>query len=123
MNTYSSSDPRSQLGSAAPAKSEPTPYAAAKGPIEFAAAEYVKFHELPPGNVKPAARTWYARGQNFVVAYSEVTAETVFKRKNADEYFVLLLDKDTRATLSAGSEQREVNGYTISIMPPGESSV
>jgi len=123
MNTYSSSDPRSQLGSAAPAKSDAAPYAASAGPLEFAAAEYVKFHDLPPGNVKPAARTWYARGQNFVVSYSEVTAETVFKRNNADEYFVLLLDKDSKATLSAGSEQREVSGYTISIMPPGESAV
>ena len=52
-----------------------------------------------------------------------MTTETVFKRNNVDEYFVLLLDKDSSATLSAGSEELAVSGYTISIMPPGETSV
>ncbi len=125
MSTYSSSDPRSKLASAVPAAgaAAAAPYAAKAGPTEFAAAEYVKFHDVPPSETSPAARTWYARGQNFVVAYSEVTAEMVFTRKNVDEYFVILLEKESRATLSAAGEQKEAGGYTISIVPPGESAV
>src|SRR4051812_22743917 len=122
MNTYGSSAPRSQLSSTAPAAA--APYAEKKaGPSEFAAAEYVKFHEVPPGEVQPGARTWYSRGQNFIVVYSEVTSETIFARKNVDEYFVILLEKDSKATLSGGGQQKEVGGYTISIIPPGDSSV
>jgi hypothetical protein len=83
----------------------------------------VKFHDVPPSDIVPGARTWYARGQNFVVAYSEVTEETTFTRANVDESFLLLLDRDSKATLSAGVERREIDGYTISILPPGESSV
>jgi hypothetical protein len=126
MNTYSSSDPRSQLSATAPATASATtvPYAEKKsGPSEFAAAEYVKFYDVPPSEVQPGARTWYSRGQNFIVAYSEVASETIFTRKNVDEYFVILLEKDSKATLSGSGQQKGVGGYTISIIPPGESSV
>lgn len=124
MSTYSASDPRSQLSSTAPtAAAAAAPYAAKAGPSEFAAAEYVKFHEIAPSETLLGARTWYSRGQNFIVAYSEVTAETVFTRKNADEYFVILLENDSSATIAAAGEQKEVGGYTITIVPPGESSV
>src|SRR4051794_23306969 len=116
MNAYSSSDPRSQLSptapSAAAAGAAAAPYAAKAGPTEFAAAEYVKFHGIPPSEILPGARTWYSRGQNFIVAYSEVTSETVFTRKNVDEYFAILLDKDSKATLSAPGEQKDIGGYT-----------
>jgi hypothetical protein len=124
MNSYSSSDPRSQLAPSAPATGAATgPYAASPAPTEFAAAEYVKFHDVAPGEAGEGVRTWYSRGQNFVIAYSEVTAETVFSRINVDEYFLILMDEDSKATLSAGGEQREVDGYSISILPPGGSSV
>jgi len=124
MNQYSSSDPRSQLSAAPAAAAAPAaPYAAKAGPSEFAAAEYVKFHDIAPNETQPGARTWYARGQNFIVAYSEVTAETAFTRKNVDEYFAILLDRDSKATLTASGEQKDVGGYSISILPPGESSV
>src|ERR1043165_783199 len=109
MSQYSSSDPRSQLSGTAPAAAA-APYAAKAGPTEFAAAEYVKFHDVAPAETLPGARTWYARGQNFVVAYSEVTSETVFTRKNVDEYFVILLDKESKATLSASGEQKDIGG-------------
>src|SRR6186713_754262 len=120
MYAYRSSDPRSQLSSTAPAAgaAPAAPYAAKAGPTEFAAAEYVKFHGIPPSEVLPGARTWYSRGQNFIVAYSEVTSETVFTRKNVDESFAILMDKDSKATLSAPGEQKDVGGYTISILPP-----
>jgi hypothetical protein len=78
---------------------------------------------MPPTEVSPGARTWYARGQNFITAYSEVTAATTFTRQNVDEYFLILMDKASKATLCAAGEQREIDGYTISILPPGESSV
>jgi hypothetical protein len=122
MSTYSSSDPRSQLASAAPAAAA-LPYAPKAELTEFAAAEYVKFHDIPPGELLPGARTWYSRGQNFIVAYSEVTSKTTFARENVDESFVILPEKDTRARLAAADERKDVGGYTLSIMPPGRSSV
>ena len=70
MSQYSSSDPRSQLSGTAPAAA--APYAAKAGPSEFAAAEYVKFHDIAPNETQPGARTWYARGQNFIVSSFEV---------------------------------------------------
>jgi hypothetical protein len=123
-NLYSPSDPRSQLAAGAPAAGATTPYATDSAPTAFAAAEYVRFDKLAPVETTPGARTWYARGQNFVVSYSEVTSETVLARpKQVDEYFLLLPDAKSRAVLAAGGERRDVNGYSISIVPPGESAV
>ncbi len=93
MSTYSASDPRSQAFIDRSGGRCRRTYAAKAGPSEFAAAEYVKFHDIAPSESLPGARTWYSRGQNFIVAYSEVTAETVFTRKNVDEYFVILLEE------------------------------
>ena len=62
-------------------------------PKAFAGAEYLKFYETPPTVVTDGGRTWYARGQNFVVGYSELDGEADFARTGQpDEYVVLLAD-------------------------------
>ena len=55
---YHSSDPRAALA-AAPVGTKPAA-------THFAGAEYAKFYEMPPTEDQNGARTWYARGQNFI---------------------------------------------------------
>lgn len=120
---YSPTDPRSKLqspGTAAPA----TPYASGAQGEGFSAAEYVKFHELPPQDVESGSRTWYGRGQNFVLAYSEAAAGASFSRSaQPDEYILLLPDASTTATITTKDESRQVPGYSLVILPPGDSTI
>src|SRR6185369_6195710 len=86
VSMYGPDDPRSNLGAAAStAAVASTPYAAGSN-LRFAAAEYVKFHDLPGHHSANPGRTWYARGQNFVISYSEAAPGTVLSREDqADE--------------------------------------
>src|SRR6476619_1698270 len=99
MSMYDTSDPRAALN--APAKG------GAKAATEFAGAEYAKFYETGPQESDSNGRTWYARGQNFIIAYSEAEPGATFARKGqVDEYVVLLHDKPTAAEISAGAEKK-----------------
>jgi hypothetical protein len=116
MTMYDTTDPRSALN-AAPKSSVPPA-------TEFAAAEYAKFYETKPQESDKNGKTWYARGQNFIIAYTEAAPGATFARKGqADEYVVLLHDADTVAELSAGKENTTTKGYTVTFMPPGDSIV
>src|SRR5438105_4838002 len=54
---------------------------------EFVPCGYVRFYDTPPQESTDAARTWYARGQNFVLAYSEVISGVEWSRTaQPDEY-------------------------------------
>jgi hypothetical protein len=89
-----------------------------------AAAEYVKFHEVPPAETSPAANTWYARGQNFAIAYTEAKGPTTLVREQQlDEYVLLLPAPEIVATVEAGGQTQEVQGYSIVIVPPGPSRI
>jgi hypothetical protein len=121
---YGSDDPRSKLGAAASAAAvASTPYAAGSD-LRFAAAEYVKFHDLPGHQSTNPGRTWYARGQNFVISYSEAAPGTVLSRENqADEYFVLVPERGVEVAIATPQESRMVAGHCLVIVPPGRSSV
>ena len=112
---YEADDPRSRLSTAA----------GASGPISaFGSSSYARFYEDEPQETGDKHRTWYTRGQNFVVCYSEVEPGAVFERKGQmDEYVLLLHDEDLAATVEANGETIEVPGYTITIIPPGDSRV
>jgi hypothetical protein len=115
---YEAYDPRSKLAPAAAAAT------AGVVPAGFAAAEYVKFHDLPPGEQSPLARTWYGRGQNMVVSYSEVQPGAQFARSGQlDEYMLVLPEAGEGAVIEAGAERVEVPGFTLAIVPPGDSRV
>lgn len=114
---YESHDPRSKLA----------PKAAGNAPAVqpgFAAAEYVKFDELPPTETAAGARTWHGRGQNFVVAYSQVEPGARFERRGqVDEYMLLLPEAGEGAVIEAGGETVSVPGHSLAIVPPGDSVV
>jgi hypothetical protein len=112
---YETYDPRSRLTAVS-----------AKGPAAegFAAAEYVRFHELPPAELSPQARTWYGRGQNMIVSYSEVQPGARFARQGQpDEYMLVLPEAGEGALIEANGEQVAVPGYSLAIVPPGDSRV
>ena len=69
---YHSSDPRAALAA--------TPVGAKPAATHFAGAEYAKFYETPPAENQNGARTWYARGQNFIIAYSDADKGAVLGR-------------------------------------------
>lgn len=112
---YDTTDPRAALAQA------PQPSTKAS---EFAGADYLKFYQMPPGEQDGPARTWYGRGQNFLVAYTQAEPGAVLARTaQPDEYAILLPDGGTELVVEAGGQQEKIGGYRIVFVPPGESRI
>jgi hypothetical protein len=110
---YATSDPRSSLATAT-----------APPPDEIGDCEIARFYAEAPQERTARSQTWLTRGQNFVVAYSDVRGPEEFARAGQpDEYVVLLPDTDTNATVTAGGERVEVGGFSLVVVPPGPSRV
>ena len=100
------------------------PTKAAAAPERFSGSEHVQFRDLAPVEKTGAASTWYARGQNFVVGYSELDGTATFTRTGQpDEYVVLLADDDLAASVQAPGEEVSASGRTMLVVPPGDSTV
>jgi len=112
---YEVDDPRSRMANAG----------GAGGPVSaFGASSYGRFYEAPPQETLGGQRNWYTRGQNFVVCYSEVEAGASLERSGqVDEYVLLLYDREMSATVEANGERVEVPGYSITMIPPGDSRI
>ncbi len=111
---YDKSDPRAALGTG---KSAPAATA-------FAAADFGLFYETGPQQVADGVKTWMTRGQNFLVAQSQARAGgSVSRSGQADEYVLLIMDQDTPAIIEANGETVEVGGYSLVIVPPGDSRI
>ncbi len=119
---YVSDDPRSKLQSAGGADNAARP-APEHGP-RFAPAEYAIFAESPPQVSKDNEKTWYARAQNFVVAYTQAQPGARLERRDqADEYVLLIPERGVAVTVEAGDEIVEVPGHALVIIPPGNSTI
>ena len=115
MPMYEADDPRAALGTAG---------AGAMPSAAFGSSSHSRFYADPPQEDLPDQRNWYTRGQNFVVCYSEVEPGAVFERLGqTDEYVLLLHEADLSATVTANGETAEVSGYSITMIPPGDSTV
>lgn len=80
------------------------------------------YAEAPLTDIDPGAKTWIARGANFVIVVSEAEAGAVLARAdNPDEYMVLTTGPAVR--IEAGGETVEAARETLTIVPPGASSV
>ena len=113
---YDRTDPRSSL------KSPTTPEQ--KAVSGYAGADYAKFYEIEPREAGGSARTWYARGQNMIIAYTDAAAGAVLSRTaQPDEYVILLPDRAAQIEVTAGGTKRSISGFTLTIVPPGDSSV
>ncbi len=116
---YDNSDPRSGMAQAT---------VPAIKPGSFSSASYVKFYEQPAVEQTPSFKQWFARGQNFILAYAELgagaeTGALLKRTKQADEYIVLLPDAESRAEIVTRDERVPVNGFSLIIVPPGESEI
>lgn len=87
-------------------------------------ATYARFYRSAPQITDGAgARTWITRGANFVVTVTDAVPGTVLARQaNADEYFVLLTP-GAGAVIEAGGATVESAGDSLTIVPPGPSSM
>lgn len=115
---YEADDPRSAMSAKAADGGAP---AAARA---FGLSTYARFYAEAPQEEGVGARTWYTRGQNFVVCYSEISEGAVFTRNGqVDEYVLLIHDPDLSAVVAASGEVCDVDGYSITMIPPGDSTV
>jgi hypothetical protein len=113
---YETDDPRSRLATATAA---PVPTSTA-----FGASTYARFYKSPPQSEDGLQKTWYARGQNFVVAYSEAKPGAIFERTGqVDEYALLLPEAETAVTVEAKGETKEIKGYSLTFIPAGASKI
>jgi hypothetical protein len=113
---YESTDPRASLNTNTGADK---PAATA-----FAGPEIVKFHDAEPQESPDGSRTWCARGQNFIVSFTEAEGECRLLREDqVDEYVVLYLDGEGKMEITAGSETRAANSKSLAFVPPGKSDV
>lgn len=111
---YNSSDPRASLASAK----------AGPAATEFAAAEYLHFDKTAPQADDVNGRTWFGRGQNFVIAYTDALPGATFARDaQVDEYVVLLPQADTPAEIEWDGRTERLEGHQIAFVPPGDSVV
>ena len=111
---YDQSDPRARLaaGAAKPA---------AKAVV---GADFGLFYETAPQLEDAGTRTWLTRGQNFLVAHTHAQAGAALERRGqVDEYVFILPDRDTSARVSAGGTTHDVPGFSLVIVPPGDSRI
>jgi hypothetical protein len=86
------------------------------------AASCVRHYERPPQIETPGAQTWIARGANFIVAVSSVSAGAKLARAAQPDEFMVFLP-DVGATLRAGGETLEAATESLTIVPPGASEI
>lgn len=117
MSMYDASDPRASLNSS-------TNTAPKKAATEFAAADYIEFHKAPPSETGASFKTWYGRGQNFILSYTEVENSAVLERKNQpDEYTVFFLESDMSVDIQSDKGSAQNLKRTIAFVPPGDSKI
>ncbi len=90
--------------------------------IQATMATAARHHASPPQHSSPGQNTWITRGANFIVAVSQVTAGTRLSRDNQpDEYMVFMVD--VAAVIEANGASIEARPETLTIVPPGASSI
>lgn len=115
---YDATDPRATL---APA---PQPAATTADTVSYPA-DYVIFHDAEPAAADgDGSRHWYARGQNFVIGYSDCAdAMTVRRAAQPDEWMLLLPGAGISARITADGQVAHAPGYSLVVIPPGDSEI
>jgi mannose-6-phosphate isomerase-like protein (cupin superfamily) len=112
--TFPAGDPRNSLATGVALK-----------PVAFGPAEYVTFQDTEPAHVDDVESTWWARGNNFYISYTDARPGAVLVRTGQpDESIIVLPEARTRVRITTGDGgSAEVPGYTVSIVASGDSTV
>ncbi|MFP5071905.1 hypothetical protein ACLFMI_19855 [Pseudonocardia nantongensis] len=116
--SYGAKDPRSAIAAGRQAPERPN-----------IPAQYLDLTELEPDEVSAlGSRTWWARGQNVVVAHSVVRAgERLERTGQPDEYVVLFPEPGAAAQVTSrsdtGSDKGTVADRSVVVVPAGDSHV
>jgi hypothetical protein len=115
---YAKDDIRSTLQATAPR-------AAVDPATPIRQAQLIEFPSHMPADVaSQGSRTWLARSQNAVLAYTEVRAGDVFRRVDQpDEYTVLMYSESARVRVSTPDAEQIVDEEAFVVVPPGDSAV
>jgi hypothetical protein len=112
---YNATDPRATLA--------PGPQPVTAAAVSYPA-DYVIFRDAAPAGEDGGSRHWYARGQHFVVGYSDCAAAmTVHRENQPDEWMLLLPGAQTSARIAAGGKVTDTKGYCLAVIPPGDSEI
>ena len=80
-------------------------------------------HDSPPQLEEgPRARTWLTRAANFVIAVSKVAAGATLRRTATPDESMILLP-DVAATIEVGTRRIEAGPESLTLVPPGSSTV
>lgn len=100
------------------------PQSQAPAPTGFKHASYAPFYDSPPQETSDLARTWLARGQTMIVAYSEVEPGAVFERiGQPDEYALVLPDEGVEVEIVIDDSTEIAKGKSVAFVPAGDSKV
>jgi hypothetical protein len=114
---YVQSDPRATLAGTAKPKT-------AQVHESYFGSQLALFYGTKPEIADANGDTWIARGQNFIVAYSEGKAGGSFARDaQPDEYAIIIPDKETSIEVTTAEGTTAIPGYSVVFVPPGASSV
>ncbi|GAB3468404.1 cupin domain-containing protein [Actinophytocola sediminis] len=111
---YSSNDPRAGLPTSTAVRSDE--------PI--AALQTYELLTLPPTEVSDrGSRTWYVRGQNFVLAFSRAVAGDPLRRTQPHEYVIVAPQDGQTVAIEHASGAAALRDSGVVIVPGGDSAV
>lgn len=110
---FDESDPRAQLSTGG----------GSNVAAHFGQISYAKFYETEPQIREGGAATWVARGQHFVLAYSQLEAGAQLESLAQDDEHFMLLPDQAAAKVIVNGEATALDGRQVLIIPPGDSQV
>jgi mannose-6-phosphate isomerase-like protein (cupin superfamily) len=83
-----------------------------------------EFDKMAPQIAGPKASTWITRGGHFAVVVSTVEPGAVFERAHdPEEHMVIVPPSGPALSISAGGKTIEANADSLTIVPPGASTI
>jgi hypothetical protein len=81
------------------------------------------YAELPQIVDTDGTRHWITRAANFLTVVSDARSGSVLERHDNPDEYMLVLSPGVGATVEAGEETIDVEGDSLTILPPGNSRI